>query len=314
MSSVPAYALRFVQYLDLMLLFGLPLFSWYGLRRSVPGGDPWLPLTRSALSGALLVSAVFGVALTGIDVVFKTTEIMGMPVTELDRASLGWYLFETAAGRAALARTAVLVVLIAFLGWQSRREERSFFSPLVAALAGCALLTLAWNGHAAAGEGASGVLRLAAGIAHLLAAGGWIGAIAAFLIILSRRSASARSAPLQVLHPTLQDFSGPGTVFVGILVVTGVLHYGDLTGWSVVPLFHSVHGKLLLVKLALFAAMLGLAALHRWRVVPRLEGEVLAGGGSRSLQTLRLTVTIEATLAVLIIAAVSILGTLNPHG
>lgn len=34
MSSVPAYALRFVQYLDLMLLFGLPLFSWYGLRRS----------------------------------------------------------------------------------------------------------------------------------------------------------------------------------------------------------------------------------------------------------------------------------------
>ena len=172
MSSVPAYALRFVQYLDLMLLFGLPLFSWYGLRRSVPGGDPWLPLTRSALSGALLVSAVFGVALTGIDVVFKTTEIMGMPVTELDRASLGWYLFETAAGRAALARTAVLVVLIAFLGWQSRREERSFFSPLVAALAGCALLTLAWNGHAAAGEGASGVLRLAAGIAHLLAAGG----------------------------------------------------------------------------------------------------------------------------------------------
>ncbi|WP_449425288.1 hypothetical protein [Rhodanobacter lindaniclasticus] len=74
-----------------MLLFGLPLFSWYGLRRTVPGGDPWLPLPRSALSLALLVSAVFGVLLTGIDVVFKTTEIMGMSITELDRASLGWY-------------------------------------------------------------------------------------------------------------------------------------------------------------------------------------------------------------------------------
>jgi len=43
---------------------------------------------------AFLVS----VALTGIDVVFKTTEIMWMSVTELDQASLGWYLFETAAG------------------------------------------------------------------------------------------------------------------------------------------------------------------------------------------------------------------------
>jgi len=314
LSSVPAYALRFVQYLDLMLLFGLPLFAWYSLRRSVPGGDPWLPLSRSALSLALLVSAVLGVTLTGIDVVFKTTEIMGMSIIELDRTSLGWYLFETAAGRAALARTILLVVLIAFLGWQSRRQERSFFSPLVTVLSGGALLTLAWNGHAAAGEGASGTLRLTAGIGHLLAAGGWIGAIAAFLIIISRRTTSAESVPLQLLHNALQAFSGPGTFFVGVLVVTGLLHYGDLTGWSTAPLFHSVHGKLLLIKLALFAAMLGLAALHRWRLVPGLEGEILAGDGSHSLQTLRLTVTIEASLAALIIATVSILGTLSPHG
>lgn len=311
MSSVPAYALRFVQYLDLMLLFGLPLFAWYGLRRSVLDGDPWLPLSRSALSTALLVGAVFAVALTGIDVVFKTTEIMGMSIIELDRASLGWYLFDTAAGRAALARTALLVALIAFLGWQSRRE-RALFLPLATVLSGGALLTLAWNGHAAAGEDASGMLRLAAGIAHLLAAGGWIGAIAAFLIILSCRRASVSSFP-QRLHQALQDFSGPGAVFVGVLVVTGVLHYGDLTGWSAAPLFHSGHGKLLLVKLALFAAMLGLAALHRWRLVHRLEAELLSSDGSRSLQTLRLTVAVEAMLAVLIIATVSILGTLNPH-
>lgn len=314
MSSVLAYALRFVQYLDLMLLFGLPLFSWYGLRRSVPGGDPWRPLPRSALSLALLVSAVFGVALTGIDVVFKTTEIMGMSITELDRATLGWYLFETAAGRAALARTALLVVLIAFLGWQSRREERSFFSPLVTALAGCALLTLAWNGHAAAGEGAPGVLRLAAGIAHLLAAGGWIGAIAAFLMILLRRSTSAKSDSPQLLHQMLQAFSGPGTIFVGVLVATGIMHYGDLTGWSAAPLFHSVHGKLLLVKLALFAAMLSLAALHRWRLVPRLEQEILAGDGTRSMHALRQSVAIEAMIAVLIVISVSVLGTFSPHG
>ncbi len=313
MSSVPAYALRFVQYLDLMLLFGLPLFAWYGLRRSVPGEDPWLPLSRSALSMALLAGAVFGVVLTGIDVVFKTTQIMGMSIAELDRASLGWYLFDTGAGRAALGRTALLVVLIAFLGWQSRRQERSFFSPLATVLAGGALLTLAWNGHAAAGEGASGMLRLAAGIGHLLAAGGWIGAIAAFLIILSRRRTSASSFP-QRLHQSLQDFSGPGTVLVGALLVTGVMHYGDLAGWSVAPLFHSTYGQLLLAKLAFFAAMLGVAALHRWRLVPRLKGEIFVGDGARTLKTLRLTVAVEATLAALIIATVSIFGTMSPYG
>lgn len=296
-----------------MLLFGLPLFAWYGLRRTVPGADPWLPLSRPALFRALLVGAVLGVALTGIDIVFKTTQIMGMSITELDRTSLGWYLCDTGAGRAALGRTALLVVLIAFLGWQSRRQERSFFSPLAAVLAGGALLTLAWDGHAAAGEGASGMLRLAAGIGHLLAAGGWIGAIAAFLIILSRRRTSASSYPQRV-YQALQDFSGPGTVFVGVLVVTGVMHYGDLAGWSVAPLYHSAYGQLLLAKLAFLAVMLGLAALHRWRLVPRLEGEILVGDGSRTLKTLRLTVAVEATLAALIIATVSIFGTLSPHG
>jgi copper resistance protein D len=47
--------------------------------------------------------------------------------------------------------------------------------------------------------------------------------------------------------------------------------------------------------------------------VHRLEAELLSSDGSRSLQTLRLTVAVEAMLAVLIIATVSILGTLNPH-
>ena len=33
MFDLSAYALRFLEYMVLMVLFGVPLFGWYGLRR-----------------------------------------------------------------------------------------------------------------------------------------------------------------------------------------------------------------------------------------------------------------------------------------
>jgi putative copper resistance protein D len=60
--------------------------------------------------------------------------------------------------------------------------------------------------------------------------------------------------------------------------------------------------------------MLGLAALHRWWLVPRLERDIHTGVPSHSAQHLRLSVTIEATIALLILVSVAVLGTLSPHG
>ena len=120
MFDLSAYALRFLEYLVLMVLFGVPLFGWYGSRR---------PALADALAGwpfmgVLLVSAAVGLVLTGADVVFKTAGIMGMPVADVDRESLGWYLFETSAGRAAMARGALLIAMVWVLGWHRRRGRR----------------------------------------------------------------------------------------------------------------------------------------------------------------------------------------------
>jgi putative copper resistance protein D len=314
LSSVPAYALRFVQYLDLMLLFGLPLFAWYGPAALTVSGDQRTLLPKRAFSLGLLICAVLGLALVSIEIARNTAGIMGIAVSELGRDDLAWYLFDIPAGRAGLTRALLLVVLIAVLGWRLWRGERPFPVRRVTVLAGVALLSLAWNGHAAGGEGVSGTVRLVAGITHLLAAGGWIGAIAAFLLLFLRHGRPAKGQGLYVLWQALHSFSRPGTVFVGVLVVTGILHYGDLTGWSIAPLFHSLHGNLMLFKLALFAAMLGLAALHRWWLVPRLERDIHTGVPSHSAQHLRLSVTIEETIALLILVSVAVLGTLSPHG
>ena len=259
MFDLSAYALRFLEYLVLMVLFGVPLFGWYGSRRSALADA----LAGWPLMGVLLVSATVGLVLTGADVVFKTAGIMGMPVADVDRGSLGWYLLETSAGRAAIARGALLLALMFVLGWHRRRGQVEPAFPLAATLAGGALASLAWNGHAAAGEGVAGAVRLVAGLVHLLAAGGWIAAVLMFLWMLLRGKKASNSGRLRSTHDFLHGFSTLGTIFVAALIVSGIAHYGDLTAWSLSTLLQSTYGNLLLFKLALFAGMVGLGALHR---------------------------------------------------
>ena len=308
MFDPSAYALRFLEYLVLMVLFVVPLFGWFGSRRSAHADA----LAGWPLMGVLLVSATVGIVLTGADVVFKAAGIMGMPVADVDRASLGWYLLETSGGRAAMARGALLVALMFVLGWHRRRGKVEPAFPLAATLAGGALATLAWNGHAAAGEGLSGAIRLAAGIVHLLAAGGWIAAVLMFLAILLRGKETSGNGRLRSTHDLLHAFSAMGTIFVGALVVSGIAHYGDLTAWSVSTLFQSTYGKLLLFKLVLFGGMLGLGALHRWVLVPRLGRALTSADPAQQVRALRRSVAAEAVLAILILIVVSVLGTLSP--
>lgn len=309
MLDLSAYALRFLEYLVLMVLFGVPLFGWYGSRRSALTDA----LAGWPLMGVLLVSATVGLVLIGAEVVFKTAGIMGMPVADVDRGSLGWYLLETSAGRAAMARGALLLALMFVLGWHRRRGKVEPAFPLAVTLAGGALASLAWNGHAAAGEGVAGAVRLAAGLVHLLAAGGWIAAVLMFLGMLLRGKEASGSGRLRSTHDFLHGFSTLGTIFVAALVVSGIVHYGDLTAWSFSALFQSTYGKLLLFKLALFGGMLGLGALHRWTLVPRLRRALTSGDPAQEVRALRQSVTAEAALAILILVVVSVLGMLSPE-
>src|SRR3546814_16309804 len=66
-------------------------------------------------------------------------------------------------------------------------------------------------------------------------------------------------------------------------------------------------------KLALFGGMLGLGALHRWTLVPRLGRELTSGDPAQEARAWRQSVTAEAALAILILIVVSALGTLSPE-
>ncbi len=288
-----AIGLRFAAYVDLMLLAGLALGG--GLGRHAPAID-------RRLIGWL---AALGVVITLAQFAATCLAMTGNDMAALDREMLTFMALETPMGISHILRAAALGLLAVL--WSGRRAGR----PLVAALAVVALGSLAWSGHAGASDAALGWLHRSSDIVHLLAGAVWIAALvmfARFLLLDFEAPGSAERA-----LSALERFSSIGTIIVGAIVVTGSINLLAIIGIDgFLATFATAYGRLLLLKIALFLAMLGLAGFNRWRLVPEIRARV--GGGDEVIALLRLRRTIisETTLAFLILAAVAILGTLSP--
>jgi copper resistance protein D len=175
------------------------------------------------------------------------------------------------------------------------------------ALAVAYVAALAFAGHAAAGEGTEGVIHEAADVLHLIAAAAWLGALVPLAIVLG--AAMDASSALAVARTATLRFSTLGVVSVGTVLATGMVNTFELTGsWA--ALFGTVYGRLLLVKIALFLAMLAIAAVNRMRLTPQLvAGGAVAGPAVRQLRANALA---EAVIGALILLIVAMLGTLPP--
>ena len=106
-------------------------------------------------------------------------------------------------------------------------------------------------------------------------------------------------------------FSTLGIVCVATLLLTGLVNSWYLVG-SVSALTGTGYGQLLLCKLALFAAMVGIAAVNWSQLTPRLVQNADAPGAQRARRQLRRNAAIEAAMGAVIIAIVAVLGTLPP--
>lgn len=281
-------AVRLAQYVTLGGLFGLSAFALYARPAAalVTGRRSLIAITSASLIASLASILVLAAQMTG-----------GADGAR-DPAILWAVISGTDAGKAWIVRLAALAVCL-FGAWRTR-------STLTARASGLALATLAWSGHAAAQEGLYGYVRLAADILHLLAAGIWLGALMAFAALVIRKADEAVTAR------ALAGFAGVGTGVVAVLILTGLINLAPSVEWRPWPvLTTSLWGQLLLIKLALFAAMLGLAAANRFILTPRLETKArdAAAGG---LGHLRLSLVVELSLALAVIALVSWLGSLAP--
>lgn len=231
--------------------------------------------------------------------VWLSADIYGAPVVAVCLHGGVWtVLTDTRFGQVSTVRLVMAAVLAVAVLWPATRLLQ------IAAAAGLIAL-MALVGHAGATPGAAGDVHLASDMMHLLAAGAWLGGLPALamLLALARRSGPAAQA---IATRTTQRFSLLGIVCVAILMVTGIVNSWNLLGGPR-DLVTTDYGRLVLLKIGLFAAMIGIAAVNRFHFTPQLP----ALGALWALQRNSLA---ETGFGLCVLLFVGALGTLSPSG
>lgn len=282
----PIVLARFIHFAATLAVAGT---IWFALMVPAKAAPKLASQLRQLAWAALSLAILSGTAW----LVLVAADILDTPV--LDAVLKGAVVTETRFGQVTAARLFIALVLMLLALWPRTR-------PVQAVLA-LALVTLpAVTGHAGAAPGPAGTWVMAADMTHLAAAAAWLGALPAFAILM-RGSGYAAEA---VVVPATRRFSHLAVLCVAVLVLSGLINSWYMLN-SPSDLLTTDYGRLLSLKVILFATMLAIAAANRFRLTPKLPA-----GGARS--ALARNTLIETTLGLGVIAAVAVLGTLPPAG
>lgn len=288
---------RFLHYTATLSLFGTSFFALYAYRGALRSRFAWL--RRLLLLSALvaLVSLVGWFA-------FTAGAMAGTIAGITDPTVLLSVIESTDFGPLWIARLVVATIVAALLlRWPSGPALQlvPFFAMLL-------LVSLAGTGHARATQGWAGALHVAADAAHLLAAGAWIGGLWLLSFVTLNDAHDDRDD--NAIGDVLVRFSGVGYVAVATLVASGLINSWFLVG-SPSALISSTYGWLLIVKVSAFLGMVLLAVANRFWITPQI-GRASSSSGGRWLRLLRRHVVAEQALGLLVLAVVSLLGTMEP--
>jgi putative copper resistance protein D len=256
--------------------------AWICLAISAATGVIWLLLVAASMSGLSLEKSV-------------TSDVLSTAANE------------TQFGLVAQIRFALAVILAGCLAYDRLPLARG----LALAMSLGLIAALAWTGHAGSTAGEIGILHLAADIFHLFAAAIWMGGLVSLVLLLSAVGRDQIDAGLSFAKDATRRFSVMGIVIVVVVFASGIVN-----AWILVGSWHALiltgYGRLVILKVALFAIMLLIAAANRLWLTPRLA---LASGNEPQLMVLRRLTRnsmIEIALALMIFAIVGLLGTLHP--
>ena len=269
---------KILLYVGLVLAVGAASSAIVALGGVVPARRLLLPIAGvSAVTGAIAMT-------------IAEADVIGASIADLLGSSAGrsyvWLLATTVA-------TAIAGV------FASRSSARM---PLVVlgASASSAMFVRATSGHAAALNPAWPAEL--AQLAHFLAIGVWIGGLLPLLLLVRQRRADGQPAPAAEVG----RFSRMAGWALLVVVLTGTTRaVGEAGGVSGVRamLTDTGYGTVLLVKVALALALIGLGALNRRRSIPRLAADD---------SMLRRVVAIELVAALGVFTLTGTLTSLDP--
>jgi copper resistance protein D len=256
--------------------------AWVGLAITVVSGAIWVLLEAAAMSGLALREAI-------------TADVLSTVVNE------------TQFGLVFEIRSVLAIILAACLAFDRLAPARW----LALALALGLVAAIAWTGHAGSTPGEMGLLHLTADTLHLIAAAAWTGSLVPFALLLAAARRYPREASARLARDATQRFSMLGIASVATVLGSGIVNAWILVG-SINGLIATPYGRLLILKIALFAAMLAFAVVNRFWLTPRLASPLGNAAQPQALRQLMRNSMIEIALALMIFAIVGMLGTLHP--
>ena len=256
--------------------------------------------------------AAIGLAITVVSgaiwILLEATAMSGLPFSEAITGDvLSTVVNETQFGLVFEIRSMLAIILAACLAYD--RLPLARWLALASALG--LVAAIAWTGHAGSTVGELGFLHLIADTLHIIAAAAWIGGLVPFALLLAVAQRYPREARARLARDAIQRFSTLGIASVAILLGSGIVNAWILVG-SVNGLIVTEYGRLLMLKIALFAVMVAVASVNRLWLTPRLALSLGSAAQLDALRQLMRNSLIEIVLALMIFAIVGMLGTLHP--
>jgi len=171
--------------------------------------------------------------------------------------AVGLVLRATNFGHLILLRLVLLVLAIPFFAGRLWRLAAAIV------LSGAALGMQGLMGHAGATGGSVGAMLVVSEAVHLLAAGAWLGGLLPLFLL-------TRTLPPAAAATVCEQFTPVGLSAVAAIACTAVIQASQLVG-SLAGLFGTAYGRIALLKLAIFLALLALACVNRLVLTHRLR-------------------------------------------
>lgn len=294
LTADPLALIRAVHFAATLLASGTAFFTAFVVGSTRRPKN--FPILQRRMNALIWIGLALAVVTGAMWIIWLAANILDKSLAEVCLDGGAWsVLTDTRFGWICCLRLA-LAVLIGFLVLNPTQHAW----PIAA---GTAFLVLpAFASHAGATPGVPGHVHVVSDAAHLLSAGGWLGGLPAFVLLLwtTRQKPGWYDFTIGVTH----RFSWVAAASVGVLLATGTVNSWYQLG-SPRDLWTTDYGRLIGFKIILLAVMIAIATVNKFRLTPRLPART-------AMRNLQRNGLVETGIGLCVIILVGYLGRLEP--